>query len=158
MLWTELVLKEISFIPLTHALWVWEFVYCLKVSWTKRTLNVLTDCKKQINKQTDNKNVNEVRDDFEAWKVLGQNAFLILPELSKVCPQLHDVPAESRLDIRISRSERVYQRWNFRERCSKYKANVITVKCTCQLGKFGKIRTMLKHVEINRLFSLEKKE
>ena len=122
-------------------------------------LNWLYQRNKQTNKQTDNKNVNVVRDAFEAWKVLGQNACVIfLPELSKVCPQLHDVPAESRLNIRISGSERVYQRWNFRERCSKYKANVITVKCTCQLGKFGKIRTMLKHVEINRLFSLEKKE
>ena len=155
MLWTEIVLKEIRFIPLTHALW--DFVHCLNGSCT--THDVLTDCIKETNKQTDNKNVNVVRDAFEAWKVLGQNACVIfLPELSKVCPQLHDVPAESRLNIRISGSERVYQRWNFRERCSKYKANVITVKCTCQLGEFGNIRTMLKHVEINRLFSLEKKE
>ena len=91
--------------------------------------------------------------------MLGQTAILIfLPELSKVCPQLHDIRAESLLNIRIFGSGRVYQWWNFRERCSKYKANVITVKCTCQLGEFGNIRTMLKHVEINRLFSLEKKE
>jgi len=136
-----------------------RFVHCLKCSWTKRTINVLTDCKEQKNKQTVNQKVNVARDAFEAWKVLGQNAFLIfLPELSKVCPQLHDIRAESLLNIRIFGSERVYQWWNFRERCSKYKANVFPMKCTCQLGKFGKIRSMLKYVEINRLFSLEKKE
>ena len=80
----------------------------------------------------------------------------VLPELGKVCPQFHDIPAETLFNVGIFGSDKIFQRRYSRERCPKHKANVHPMDSTNPLGK--KIRTVLEKVQIGLPPSLENKK